>query len=258
MKKVLLQLIVIIVFLFIGVKSGIATPKATDILNRIDEGLRQKNDVTAKVNIVQKSKTKGVKDLKFLVFRKDSLDSFLMIFLSPETEKGNGYLKVGDNFWMYRRNTRTFQHISRDEDVSGTNMKMGDMEKKKLTELYKPETDENGNEILKKEMLGKIPVYKFTIKAKVNDVTYPKIIYWVRRDNFLPLKEQDFSLSGTLLRTSYYIKYTKIGGKYFLLKGLFVDEFEKGNKSLMNISNISTKPIEKTVFTKGYLENLSK
>jgi hypothetical protein len=37
-----------------------------------------------------------------------------------------------------------------------------------------------------------------------------------------------------------------------------VDEFEKGNKTLVEISDISTKKIPSTIFTKAYLENLSK
>jgi hypothetical protein len=39
---------------------------------------------------------------------------------------------------------------------------------------------------------------------------------------------------------------------------LFVDEFEEGNKSLLELSGISLQPIDNDVFTKAYLENLSK
>jgi hypothetical protein len=39
---------------------------------------------------------------------------------------------------------------------------------------------------------------------------------------------------------------------------LFVDEFEKGNKSVVEISGISIDKIDNTIFTKAYLENLSK
>ena len=37
-----------------------------------------------------------------------------------------------------------------------------------------------------------------------------------------------------------------------------IDEFEKGNKTIVEISDISTKKIDDSVFTKAYLENLSK
>ena len=234
------------------------TPSVTDIMKKLDDMFFQKGDLTATVKITQKKKDLGVKIYIFKIYRSDRRDSFLMTFLQPPSERGNGYLKIGDNFWMYRKNTRTFQHISRDEDVSGTNMKIGDMEKKKLTELYRPMRDKKGKVVISEEMLGKIPVYKFTLVAKEKDVTYPKVTYLVRRDNFLPLKTQSFSLSGTLLRTAYFLKYAKIKGRYFLLKGIFIDEFQKGNRGLLEISNIDLKPIPDYVFTKQFLENLSR
>jgi hypothetical protein len=42
------------------------------------------------------------------------------------------------------------------------------------------------------------------------------------------------------------------------IKQIIVDEFEKGNKTIMEISNISTDKISDDVFTKAFLENLSK
>ena len=42
------------------------------------------------------------------------------------------------------------------------------------------------------------------------------------------------------------------------MKQLFVDEFEKGNKTIVEISGISTDKLDGSIFTKAYLENLSK
>jgi hypothetical protein len=178
--------------------------------------------------------------------------------IAPEADKGNGYLRVGDNFWMYRVNTRTFQHINRDESISGSDVKSGDFEKRKLSELYKGAVDANGKEKITEETLGKIPVYKFEVIAKVNDVTYPKEIYWVRQDNFLTLKVQAFSLSGTLMQSAYFLQYTTVDGKFIPVKQMYVDEFEKGNKSVMEMSGISFQKLDGSIFTKAYLENLSK
>ncbi len=127
-----------------------------------------------------------------------------------------------------------------------------------MTEIYEGAKDNNGNENVVEEMLGKVPVYKFTLKAKVEDASFPKKIYWVRKDNFLPLKEENYSLAGTLMQTAYMLKYTTIEGKYLWTKAIFVDEFEKGNKTVVEIEDISIKKIDEHVFTKAYLENLSK
>ena len=87
---------------------------------------------------------------------------------------------------------------------------------------------------------------------------YPKKIYWVRQDNELILKEESYALSGTLMQTAYYLKFTLIDGRYIAVKMFFLDEFEKGNKSVVEISNITTRKLDDVIFTKAYLENLSK
>jgi len=235
-----------------------AAPGVNDLLAEIDEMMDLESDGTAKVKITQQKAGEGVKVYEAIYYLRDRDDAFLIIMTAPEVEKGNGYLKQDDNFWMYRRNTRTFQHINRDESIAGTNAKGGDFENKKLTELYKPTLNEAGEEIITETMIGKVPVYQFELTAKTEDVTYPKVIFWVRQDNYLPLKTEGYSLSGTLMESAYYLKYTRIGGKYMWVKAMFVDEFEKGNKAVVEIQNISLQKIEDHVFTKTYLENLSK
>ncbi len=235
-----------------------AAPRVSEVIKEMDRRYEQISDISVKVSIVQNKARQGVKNFGFIYFRQDKSDAFLIVAFAPDTEKGNGYLKVGENFWMYRQNTRTFVHISRDESIMGTNAKSGDFEKRKLSELYKPLIDSRGSEIITEEMLGKREVYKFTLIARVNDVTYPKQVYWVQKDNYLMLKVQSYSLSGTLMQTAYFPKWTLIEGKYIWLQAIFIDEFEKGNKSIVDLSGISTKSLDPKIFTKAYLENLSR
>jgi outer membrane lipoprotein-sorting protein len=249
--------IIFILLIFISAPA-FSLPKVIDIMKEMDLRYEQVGDISAKVNITQNKASQGVKIFEILYFRKDKTDEFLMVFTGPEAEKGNGYLRVGDNFWMYRQNTRTFQHISRDESISGTDSKAGDFERKKLVDLYKPLTNAAGVEDIHEEMLGKKAVYKFTLVAKVNDVTYPKVIYWIEKDTLIMLKTQSYSLSDTLMNTSYFPKWTQLEGKYLWLQGIFIDEFEKGNKSIVDLSGISLAPLDSKIFTKPYLENLSK
>ncbi|MBI3599984.1 MAG: outer membrane lipoprotein-sorting protein [Nitrospinae bacterium] len=234
------------------------TPAISDILKKLEEIMEITSDISSKVVLTQNKIEQGVKIIEMIYFRRDLDDSFLIVMTAPEAEKGNGYLRVGGNFWMYRRNTRTFQHINRDESIGGTDAKADDFEKRKITELYAGTADNKGKEIINEEMLGKIPVYKFEVKAIVHDVDYPKKVYWVKKDDYLPLKEQSYSLSGTLMQTAYFLNYTQINSKYVAVKHIYIDEFEKGNKTIVEISNISTNKLDDKIFTKAYLENLSK
>jgi outer membrane lipoprotein-sorting protein len=253
-----LLLSITICSLFVGYAQ--AGPTVMEIMTQMDDMEKLGSDVTLKVKITQQRVEEGVKVLESVFYRRDKDDAFLLIMIAPDSDKGNGYLRVGDNMWMYRRNTRTFQIMNRDEPIGGTGAKAGDMESKKFTELYEPVLDDQGQEILSEETLGKakIPVYRFEVVAKVKDVDYPKEIYWVRTDNFLTMKKASYSLSGTLMESSYFPKYTMIDDKYIPLQMIFVDEFEKGNKTMVQLSGIALKPIDNDVFTKAYLENLSR
>ena len=235
-----------------------AESRVAPILRAIDANYKMKKDVEAEVTLTQQKAGQGTKIITMTYFRRDSDDAFLIVMSSPENEKGNGYLRVGDNFWMYRKNTRTFQHINRDESIGGSDAHSDDFETRKIEELYAPGTDAAGVEIFSEEMLGKVPVNKFELKARVNDVDYPRHIYWTRRDNNLLLKQESYSMSGTLMQTAYFLKFTVIEGRYVPVKQIFIDEFEKGNKTIVDISNISALELDNKIFTKAYLENLSK
>ena len=235
-----------------------ALPGIAGILKKLDNNYSQTTDISARVSLTQQKTGQGVKAIDLLYYRRDSDQSFLIVMTAPESEKGNGYLRVADHFWMYRRNTRTFQHINRDENIGGTNAKGENFEDRKLVDLYAPALDSAGKELIARDKLGQIPVYRLEVKAKVNDVDYPKKLFWVRQDNFLMLKEQDFTSAGTLMQTAYMLKYTEIDGHYVPVKQLFIDEFEQGNKTAVEISDISTEKLDGVIFTKAYLENLSK
>lgn len=235
-----------------------AESRVAPILRAIDENYKMKKDIRADVTLTQQKAGQGTKIIDMAYYRRDSDDAFLIVMRAPENDKGNGYLRVGDNFWMYRKNTRTFQHVNRDESIGGTDAHSEDFETRKLDELYGPVADSSGTEKISEEMLGKVPVFKFEIRAKVNDVDYPRQIFWTRRDNNLLLKQEGYSLSGTLMQTAYFLRFTQIEGRYVAVKQLFIDEFEKGNKTIVEIANLVPGRLDDRIFTKAYLENLSK
>lgn len=244
--------------LTLSLHSAFAAPTVDELLTAMQTNNNMTSDIKAKVSMTQQKSGQGVKTSEMIYYRRDKDDAFLIVMIAPESDKGNGYLRMGDNFWMYRRNTRTFQHINRDESIGGSDAKGEDFESRPLTELYGPEKDTAGVVAVTEEKLGAIPVYKFKVAAKVVDVNYPRKTFWVRTDNKLVLKEESYAKSGTLMMTAYYIKYSEIDKRFVPVKQMFVDEFEKGNKTIVEISGISTDKLSEELFTKAYLENLSK
>jgi hypothetical protein len=241
---------------FAGVALAQTAPTGQALLEVLEKQNKLGVDLHASVNLTQTKVGQGAKQMGIQYFRRDKDDAFAMLIESPESDRGNGYLRQGEHFWMYRRNTRTFQHINRDESIGGSNAHGQDFENRKLTELYSPAA--GGAGVPAAEMLGKKAVWRFEVRAKVSDVDYPRKIYWVSREENLLLKEQDYSPSGTLMQSSYYTKYIPVDGKVIPSQMLFVDEFEKGNRTVVELSEVKTGKIPDATFTKAWIESQSK
>ncbi|MBN2441728.1 MAG: outer membrane lipoprotein-sorting protein, partial [Spirochaetales bacterium] len=104
----------------------------------------------------------------------------------------------------------------------------------------------------------KYDVYILSLKAKNNEVTYPFQKIWVRKDNNLLLKMEDYSLNNRHMRTSFFPNYAKVGDKYLPSKMLFVDELTPGRKTQITITNISLDKLHDSVFTKVYVERVNR
>jgi len=236
-----------------------ALPTVQDVINYIDTNYDVRSDVTAQAKITTRDPDQGTKIIQSVYYRRDKDDSFLIVMADPETERGNGYLRVGDNMWLYRRTTRTFTHIGRDEKIGGSNASAGDFETRKFKDLYKPAVDADGKDLISEQMIGgKIPVYRVEVTAKVNDVKFPKLVMWVTRDKYLELKRESYALSGTLMETDLFTNYKEIDGRFIPLLQKFTDEVEKGKTSLLEISGITFAKVDDYKFDKSYLESLSK
>ena len=237
-----------------------AQPSVQQVIEMVDANQQVRSDVTAQARITTRDPEQGTKVIESVLYRRDRDDAFLIVIADPETDRGNGYLRVGDNMWMYKRSTRTFTHMGRDEKIGGSNTSAGDIETRKFRELYKPALDSSGKEILSAETIGsaRIPVYRLEVIAKVNDVKYPRLVMWVTRDKFLELKRESYSLSGTLMETDLFTSYKDVDGRYIPLLQKFTDEVEKGRTSVMEISGVSFAGVDDYKFDKAYLESLSK
>lgn len=237
-----------------------AVPTVQQLIDHIDTNYEVRSDMTAQARITTKDPEQGTKVIQSVMYRRDRDDAFLIVIADPESDRGNGYLRVGDNMWMYRRSTRTFTHIGRDEKIGGSNASAGDFETRKFKELYKPGVDSSGRELIAEDTIGsaKIPVYRFEVVAQVNDVKFPKLVMWVTRDKYLELKRESYSLSGTLLETDLFTNYKEVEGRYVPLLQKFTDEVEKGRTSLLEITGLSFAPVDDYKFDKSYLESLSK
>lgn len=237
---------------------GAATPDGSAILKALEANEQAKEDVYARVAITENRTGQGAKSMQCEYYRRDADKSFVISITAPESDRGNGYLRQGEHFWMYRRNTRTFQHVNRDESIGGSDAKGQDFESRPLTQMYAPAKDAQGRESLKPDTVGGVPCWKLEVKAIVADVDYPRKSLWVRQADLLLAKDQSFSSQGTLMRTGYYTKYQLIAQRQIPLRQVHVDEVEKGNRTLVDLSEIKVGKLDPQIFSKAWLESRSK
>ncbi|HEY9595461.1 MAG TPA: outer membrane lipoprotein-sorting protein [Spirochaetia bacterium] len=237
----------------VAASAAAASPDFTAMLKAVDLNSNfTKQDYSAVFTIV--TQKPGEKDsvIQVRLFRRDDHDQIVWIMLKPEAQKGQGFLKVDENIWMYDPESGKFSHSTMKEQIQNSKAKSSDLKRGSYVEDYDIATTAEGQ-------LGKYPVWILTLKAKNNEVSYPTLKLSIRKDKPLILKEEDFSLSDRLMRTVYYPPtYIEIAGKTVSSQMLIVDELNKGEKSQLTISDVSVAQLPDSTFSKAFLGQSSK
>jgi hypothetical protein len=209
-------------------------------------------DLSTLFTLVQKKTGETDRVLRFQTFRRDSTDMYTIIFQYPDSEKGKGYLRRGDDLYFYIPSTREFVYRNRKDNIGSTDAR---------TDLF---GRQNTLDQYVATGAGTATVSKWDcdvvrLDAKAPDVSYPVQKWYVRKSDGLPVKVENFSVSETLLATYYFIEYKSLGnGRSIFTKLLAVNNLEKGQQTFLTNDNISTAPIQDYTFTKAYLEEKSR
>lgn len=222
------------------------------ILRELDElGDFGGRDFSAVYTIV--SQKPGEKDSvsQVRMFRRDQKDQFTMVILLPAVNKGQGYLREEDNVWFYDPTSREFSFSSIKENIQDSEAKNSDLTLRGFRDDYEVVGTREGT-------LGKVAVWVIELKARTTDVPYERLTLHVRKDRTALLKEEAYSVSGRLMRTTYYPKYVELAGKLVPSQILIVDELNPGEKSQLTMTEQSTATLPDRVFTKAFLEEVNK
>ena len=235
-----------------GMSLGAQAPDFTAMLKTIDARSNfAGKDFSAKVRFVSDDPEKGQEIRAARTFRRDSNDTFLILFMEPESQLGQGYLKVDDNLWFYDPESRKFSHSSMKENMQGTDAKNSDFGQSALATDYKVSGWTEGK-------LGAFEVWTAELEATNNEATYPFKKVSISKKDGLLLKSEDYSLSKRQLRTAYYTSYVKAGSSFIADKVLYIDALVKGKKTQITFTEVSVAALPDTVFTKAYVERVNR
>ena len=229
------------------------TPDFKAMLKAVDSnGDFGTQDYSAVFTIVTQKPQEKDSVMQIKLFRRDERDQVVWIMLKPDAQKGQGFLKVDDNIWMYDPESGKYSHSTMKEQIQNSKAKSSDLKRGSYAEDYDIAAWQEGT-------LGKYPVYVLTLKAKNNEVSYPTLKLSIRKDKPLALKEEDYSLSDRLMRTVLYPpKYIEVAGKTVYSQMLIQDELNKGEKSQLTISDVSVAKLPDATFSKAFLGQTSK
>ena len=248
-------IITITAILSLGLALGAQTITEDNILSKIDEKLNFQSDFSCQFTMVTyRAGSEPTTQQMSLFSRPEEIDGeekFLAIVLKPDIDKGTGYLGQGDNYWIYDPESRRFSHSSARDSVQDSDMNNDDLGTANYEDDYKVTDMSEGK-------LGQIDCWIVELEATSENVDYQNIKLWVGKKELLPYKEQDFSLTGTLMRTVLAPKWSLIEGKYIYRQVFFVDEIRRGNKTILLFDNVSLSSLPNHLFTKAYLEGSSR
>jgi outer membrane lipoprotein-sorting protein len=227
--------------------------RAAEIVKRMEEKLNlEGGDVTSTFTLVQRKAGEADRVLKVKVLRRDSDKKFTMIFLYPESEKGKGYYRSGDDLFLYLPSTREFVYRNRKDDVGSTDVRTDLFGKLDLLKQYSASYGGTAK-------ISKYDCDIIELNATALDVSFPVQKWYIRTSDGLPAKVENFSASKTLLRTYYYIDYKEVAsGKFLFTKFMALNNLEKDQKTLLSNEDIASAQIKDYTFSKAYLEEQSR
>ncbi len=225
------------------------TPSAESVLDNIDKNMV----VDSRSNTVRMSQVKNGRPREFVmqVFARGN-DQSAIETLEPVRDKGIKYLRMSDELWIYTPSIERTQKISGHmlrEGLQGTDVSYEDMmSSTKLREQYTAKV--TGSEVVSGRTC-----WKLELAAKDESVTYAKRVSWVDGELWIPLKQELYALSGTLLKTWEMSDIQDFGGRKYPTKMVVSDKLQQGTSTTMILSNLQFGAgIDAETFTTGWLE----
>jgi len=127
------------------------------------------------------------------------------IFLSPASQKGQAFIRDGDNMWMYLPKSEKVIRISAKENSMGGEASNADLLRENLSEDY-------DGSYLEMETVDGIICYKLELTARRRTVAYDRLIYWISQGKELPVKRDYYTISGKKIKTMYFKDLKVLGG----------------------------------------------
>jgi outer membrane lipoprotein-sorting protein len=224
-------------------------PGGKEILQKIDQNLSSENRIFISSMIIHgRRSSQTVKMKTWTAGEKKSFTEYLF----PVREQGTKMLKLEDQLWIYAPDAdRIIQiagHMLR-QSVMGSDLSYEDlMEDSRLTDRYKAE-------VTGTETVDGRTCWVVDLKAFVPEIAYQGMKLWVDQERNIPLREEMYAKSGTLLKRTELSNVELINKRWYPKKILFKDMLKEGMGTELIVEDIQFNvPIADHIFSKASLK----
>lgn len=246
MKKLIFTFILILTVLS---SAHAQYPGGKEILQKIDQNLSSENRIFISSMIIHgRRSSQTVKMKTWTAGEKKSFTEYLF----PVREQGTKMLKLEDQLWIYSPDAdRIIQiagHMLR-QSVMGSDLSYEDlMEDSRLTDRYNAE-------VTGAETVDGRTCWVVDLKAFVPEIAYQGMKIWVDKERNIPLREEMYAKSGTLLKRIELSNIELINGRWYPKKMLFKDMLKEGMGTEFVVEDIQfNAPIPDYIFSKASLK----
>jgi outer membrane lipoprotein-sorting protein len=243
MKKTIIAALV-----FLHATAYAEYPSGPELLKKVDDNMASDTRV-----ILSKMIIHGRRDVRTVESRSWTQGDRRAFteYLAPPREQGTKMLKLEDRLWMYSPDTdRTIQiagHMLR-QSVMGSDLSYEDMmEDPRLSNLYDAA-------VTGTELIDGRSCWVVRLLARKTDIAYQTRILWVDQERFVPLREQLYAKSGTLLKKIDLKDFKRIDDRWFPVRMIFKDVLKTGEGTEFVMESIEFNvPIPERLFSKAAL-----
>tara|TARA_B100000614_G_scaffold260668_1_gene288155 strand:- start:151 stop:1014 length:864 start_codon:yes stop_codon:yes gene_type:complete len=227
------------------------------ILSRADDLVTYPgSDFSAEYTVTEVRPGESTSRTSFVLFRRDSANSYTILIREPAQDRGKGYLRIDENLWLYDPVARRFTVVSASDRFENTGARNDDFNQSTLAEDYTIVGHTT-------EQLGAYATDVYDLEAVHDDVTFPRMRIWIDQ-NDLVRKFEDYSLSGQHMRTTAIPSYRQLGDRYVPVRIVIQDELRgrevdgqfRNQRTMIEVDKPSFQAVPDMVFTRTFLERV--
>lgn len=223
--------------------SVLAATDATTIVKKADEILYGKSAyMKVGIEIYRSGKMKNSMVLEG--YMKGS-DNMLLYYLEPLRSKNDALLKLGIDMWIFFSKQKQFLNIGSRQSLGGSEFSYGDILNINLSSDYDATlADDTSN-------VSGYQCYRLNLLAKKENVTYSKIVYFIRKSDNGPVKREFFTKSGQKMKELVFQEFNGARPAIFRMKNCLVNTDDYSVLKTMDLQ--LNKNIDDMIFTKNYV-----